>query len=68
MKSPTINLESRIPAATACGSKPCTYKVRRQDEMNAKHAWRKDRSRMRDDYGVAIFWIVMGIIMVAGAY
>ena len=36
--------------------------------MNAKYTWRKDRSRMRDDYGVAIFWIVIGIIMVAGAY
>lgn len=37
--------------------------------MNGKFfLWHRDRSRMRDQYSVAIFWIVLFVIAVAGAY
>jgi len=36
--------------------------------MNRSLFWHRDRSRMRDQYSVAIFWLVMVVIMVAGAY
>lgn len=36
--------------------------------MNGKFFWHRDRSRMRDQYSVAIFWLVMFMIAVAGAY